>query len=936
MAFYLTDILTRLAEREPKREILHLLFADRPTESITASQLDRDARQIAATLEEQGVAPGEILPLVFDHSYELIAAFWGAIYLGAVPTILPYLSAETRTKDYFVKVQRLAQFVHAEAIVTSQDLQSYLVDGLANSGCRILTLHPLMNELLTEHMARYPRRAGSNLPYIQFSSGTTGTPKGVMLTHDALLHYLKISAQAQLLSTQDVCVGWLPLYHDMGLVNQILSPFFNGYPGVLMSPTDWLRQPQRLFEAIHKYRGTVTWMPNFAFRYCARRVRDEQLVGLDLSSWRLIGNGSEPVQSQDLQAFADRFGPYGVRPDALRVSYGLAEHVAGLTFSRQNAVPEVDWVSEKELGQQKALRMEPHTSGSRPIVSCGFPMSSVSVRIVNDAGEDLPEREVGNVLVSSPCVFSGYYLLPEESARVMSEGWFNTEDLGYLANGQLYICGRKKDLIIVGGRNIHPTQLEAIVESCVGQQCRFAAAFGVPNLDLGTEMPVVVCEMRELPDDATRARLQQEIREQVQQSLQLFVSDVYWVKPGWILKTTSGKINRRANRDKYLEAQAQPQLDAAPHPNITIAPAYVSDTERQLIRIWQRLFKQTTIQTDDNFFALGGDSLLAVQMMLEIENQFQSFLSEAILIQAPTISRLAAVLDRSKQPAMGQLPIPLQPVSAQSRHPIFYCVHNLGGGLLTYKPLVEALGAAQPVYGLQPPGLNGELKSYDTIPEMALHFVEAIKRMQPHGPYYVGGHSFGGIVAFEIVCQLTRIGERVELLALFDTAAPLENVQAAGVTHRLRSAIYFGNNLPYWLRDYVRTGRYKIRSDNRRVLGLFSKQLLRFSGGKAELTAQDVISDVSLVPARHLSIAEKQMAALYQYLPTPYNGRLVLFRTKVRSLQSPERDMGWQRLTTGPLEIQFVAGSHSTMLTEPNVHDLAAKLSTYLVTNAHA
>ncbi len=930
---YLTDLVTRAAASDPDREIWHLLFADRPTQTITARQLDRDAGQIAASLEEQGVKPGAILPLVFDHSYELVAAFWGAMYLGAVPTILPYLSNATRSKGYLTHLRRLIEFVHARTVLTTPESKPYLEQGLVDSACNVLTLPPLTDTSWSEANARFPQHNASDLPYIQFSSGTTGAPKGVMQTDAALLHYLNVSSTGQAATPEDVGVGWLPLYHDMGLVNQILKPLFVGYPSVFMSPADWLRQPERLFEAIHAYRGTVTWMPNFAFRYCVRRIRDEQLAGLDLSSWRILGNGSEPVQAQDLDAFAERFAPYGFRKNALTIGYGLAEHIAGMCWTPHDRAPEIDWVSEKGLEEHKAAPVGPHAAGSRPIVSCGYPMSTVSVRIVNEQGQELPERRVGQVFVSSPCLFSGYYLLPQESDRVLRDGWLNTEDLGYLADGQLYICGRKKDLMIIGGRNLHPTHLEAIVEPIVGKECRYVAAFGVPNPDLGTETPVVVCEMRELPpDEIAHNLLQRKIREQVQESLDLFVSDVYLVEPGWIVKTTSGKINRTANRAKYLaeqpeRAQTAPSLTATSDPRTNLTP-----TQYKLLGIWQRLFKQTDIRVTDNFFHLGGDSLLGVQMMLEIEQQFGRTLSEAVLVQSPTISALATILDGDPHSISASQLVPLQPVTPQSQHPIFFGVHGLGGGLLMYKSLVHALGPAQPFYGLQPFGADGTLQPYNSIPEMAASYIKAIREIQPHGPYYLGGFCFGGVVAFEMAHRLTLAGERVALLVLFDTSAPLENFKRDGLVDRARFALAFARSVPPWTFDYVRFQLIKLQRDKRRIRRLLGKVLPR-TGRRVELQAQDVISPVSQVPAPTQRVVQAHKAALRKYLPTPYSGRMVLFRTKYPSLETPERDMGWHRLNTAPIDIYTVPGSHDTILHEANVRDVADALRRYLVKN---
>jgi fatty-acyl-CoA synthase len=925
----LNDIVTRLAAHAPDTRIFTFLHPERDPQSITAGQLHRDATQIAAMLHQHGVQREDILPLAFDHSYELVAAFWGAMYLGAVPAILPYVNREAPSQAYAEQVARLARFANAATVVTMGGFRSSLGRGLAGTACRILALPSPLTDGPAPN-APWCAADPSDTPYIQFSSGTTGSPKGVVQSHAALLHYLQVSSSDLALTPDDVTVGWLPLYHDMGLVNQILQPLFFPHHSVLMSPAAWMSEPHRLLRAIHDFRGTISWMPNFAFRYCTRRIRYEQIAGIDLSSWRVAGNASEPVLLEDVQSFAARFAAHGLRGSALTVSYGLAEHVAGLTWTPHDRAPDVDWVREDGLEERRALPAEPHSVGSRPIVSCGNPLPTVAVRVVDGAAREVAEREIGEVLARSPLVFRGYYLMPDESALTLQDGWLRTGDLGYIADGQLYVCGRQKDLIIVGGRNIYPNHLEAIAASVLGEQGRFAAAFGVPNPHLGTEMPILVCEMREVPDEAVGVRLQQEIRERIERTSQLYVGDVHLVDRGWIVRTTSGKINRAATRGKYLAEKRHTESKAVRAHDVPRTSAGASATERRLIAIWETVFARAPIHREDDFFALGGDSLLAALLTLAIEEHFQCSLPPTALLEAPTISGLARVLERPPAPVANDILVPLRPANPSPRRPVFFCVHGLGGGVLDYRPLSDALGAEQPFYALQAPGFDGTDTIGASLEAMAARYVQAVKAFQPEGPYHLGGYCFGGVVAYEMARQLTEAAETVSLVAILEGYAPIANAHGSWAWREWQLAVNFVREMPYWLRDYLRLGRLRMQARNRRLIRVAKKRLMRLAGWRVEVRLDDVLDHFPSRPAHVQKVLESHLAAAHRYAPTPYAVRVVLFRTPHRLLQAPEQDMGWSRLSTEPVDVQMIAGSHATILQEPHVRVLAAKLKAFL------
>ncbi len=368
------------------------------------------------------------------------------------------------------------------------------------------------------------------------------------------MSYLPMSLQ---FGENDVSVGWLPLFHDMGLVTQILMPLLIGARSVVLTPAHWVRRPSTLLRAVHRHQGTMTWMPNFAFNHCVRYIRDEELEGCDLASWQILGSGSEPVQWDTLQAFATRFASYGFNPAALMVGYGMAENVVGVSNTPSSSFPRREWVSVKEeCGVLRAESVPDDTDGARLVVSCGLIFRGTRAAILDDEGNVLPDRHIGEIALQSSSLFSGYHQQPGLTEQVLRDGWYHTGDLGYLADGELYVYERKSDIIIVGGQNIRPYDIEQAARSIMDGKGE-VVAFGVADPLLGTESPIVVCESRgRLADEEQRA-IKRQIRQAVLQALDIVLGDVRLVPRGWVIKTTSGKIARSANQKKYLDEQVR-------------------------------------------------------------------------------------------------------------------------------------------------------------------------------------------------------------------------------------------------------------------------------------------------------------------------------------------------------------------------------------------
>jgi acyl-CoA synthetase (AMP-forming)/AMP-acid ligase II len=343
----------------------------------------------------------------------------------------------------------------------------------------------------------------------------------------------------------------------MGLIAGFVMPVMRRVPLVLMSPFEWVRAPYRLPQAVARYRGTLSWLPNFAFNFCAQKVRDRDLEGVDLSSWRAVINCSEPMRWESHAAFQARFAPYGLPPGALATCYAMAENVFAVTQGGIEAPVTVDEVDRPALISDRIAR--PAQAGlaeTIKLLSAGRPLANTQVRVVDEQRQDLPERRVGEIALRSNCMLSGYYNRPDLSAQVFYDGWYLTGDLGYLAEGELYVTGRKKDLIIVGGKNVHPQDLEALASEVPGVHPGRVVAFGVFNTDLGTEDVALVAEA-DTPDEAERQQLAEAIRQRINRGSDVAVRVVHMVGPRWVLKTSSGKVARAANREKYL-AETQP------------------------------------------------------------------------------------------------------------------------------------------------------------------------------------------------------------------------------------------------------------------------------------------------------------------------------------------------------------------------------------------
>lgn len=558
----LTQSIIQRAQTDPAHRALVFMSDDGRVEHISAARFHTEASQYALALQASGVQENDLVILVLQHSQTLLFAFWGAMYLGAIASIFPYLTEKLDPAIYLEQVRQLVTHSKARAVITFPKFKGELTALLAEAGATVLSTADI-SQAQTDlpRTALWPAFSADKIAFLQHSSGTTGLQKGVALSHRSVLNQIHAYSEAIQLNAQDVVVSWLPLYHDMGLIAGFVMPLVCGAPLVLMSPFKWVRDPKVLMQAIHKQRGTLCWLPNFAYNHSARTIRPRDMEGIDLSSMRAFINCSEPVHLDSHRVFLNKFGPYGLREQALSTCYAMAENTFAVTQHPAGEQAHVDWVNTRALQEQRlaqpapeAASEQPGSTGSTPMVSCGFPISGTQICVMDELGRRLPDRRVGEIALRSDCMLSGYYLRPEVTAQALRDGWYYTGDMGYIADGALYITGRKKDLIIVGGKNIYPQDLEAIANITPGIIPGRSVAFGLYDESLGSENIVVVCEVENgaYSDDEYKA-IEMDLRRRVVQRSEVALTDVRLVGERWLIKTSSGKISRSANRDKYVK-----------------------------------------------------------------------------------------------------------------------------------------------------------------------------------------------------------------------------------------------------------------------------------------------------------------------------------------------------------------------------------------------
>jgi 1-acyl-sn-glycerol-3-phosphate acyltransferase len=547
----LSEALWVRAAAEPDRPHVYLREDDGSESTITYRRLQRGAAEIAAGLAARGVRAGDTIGLMLPTGFDFLRCFQGILLARAVPVpIYPPLRLD-RLEEYARRQSAILADAGVTLLVTIPKAMG--IGALLQAG--IPSLREVVSpDDLAEPGASWgrPECVGSDLAFIQYTSGSTGSPKGVALTHENLLANIRgIAAGIELLPT-DVGASWLPLYHDMGLIGSWLFCMTHGVPIAIQSPLAFLARPERWLWTIHQRRATLSAAPNFAYELCVRKIPDAALEGLDLSSWRCAFNGAEPVNPETLDRFARRFAKYGFRREALTPVYGLAENSVALAVPPMGRGPKVDLVARAPFAsERRAVPAADDDKHALKFVAVGRALPLHEIRIVDEAGQDVAERLVGRLIFRGPSMMAGYHNQPAATAAVTVHGdWIDSGDLAYSAAGEIYVTGRIKDLIIKGGRNLVPQEIEEVASTVDGVRKGCVAAFGVAHKELGTETLVVAAETR-ATEAAARDALVAAVNEKVADAVGVPPDRVVLVPPGSIPKTSSGKIQRNATRELY-------------------------------------------------------------------------------------------------------------------------------------------------------------------------------------------------------------------------------------------------------------------------------------------------------------------------------------------------------------------------------------------------
>jgi len=550
----LTEMLDNHAMESPER--VHIQLYDDECEAggagvtLTYGQLRDGARRVAAGLVNAGINPGDAVALMLPTGEDYFLAFFGILYAGGVPVPIYPPARISLISDHIRRHFGILGNCRARALIISADARE--VATLLKGGVETIRTVATVADLATDgEIPPLPANAPGDITFIQFTSGSTGQPKGVVLSHDNLLANVRTMGRALRATPDDVFVSWLSLYHDMGLIGAWFGSLYHGVKLVIMSPLRFLARPERWLHAVHRFGGTITASPNFGMELCLKRIGDEKLDGLDLSSLRALCNGAEPISPVTIERFMERFAAHGFRRAAMMPVYGLAECSVGLTFPPLDRGPRIDRIDRDALAQKAEARVAAEgDEAALAVVGCGLALPGHHVRIVDAMGNELPERHEGRLQFLGPSATSGYLRNPEATAALMDGIWLNSGDMAYMADGEVFITGRAKDMIIIAGRNIYPQELEDAVGEIEGVRGGNVAVFASPDPAGGTERLVVLAETRRF-DETTQARITREI-EALAMDLTAHPPDaVVLSRPNTVLKTSSGKIRRAACREAY-------------------------------------------------------------------------------------------------------------------------------------------------------------------------------------------------------------------------------------------------------------------------------------------------------------------------------------------------------------------------------------------------
>ena len=654
MSFTIVDSIIEHAQSRPEAiAFQYLSDLEQTPHELTYQGLLQEAGAIALLLGKIA-APGDRIMLFFPPGMAYIKAFYGCLLAGMVAVPL-YPPRRNSKSDRLIKVAQSCRSV--VALTTLSELALVRAAWQEQNGLGLQLDFHATDGIVFDENAPFVRPATNPdaIAFLQYTSGSTGTPKGVMVSHQNIIANVRHLSTMSTGNSADVFVNWLPLFHDLGLITAVLWPVYLGAISILMAPAVFVREPLIWLKAITRYRGSMCGAPNFAYDLCVSKIADRDLAGLDLSSWRVAYNAAEPVRAGTLEAFQSRFAACGLPPAAFYPAYGMAEATVLITGGNAAAVPPMLVANKQKLAEKQLCLVEPGHEQATRIVACGNALAPHQVCIVDpESCTALPDGKVGEIWFAGPSVSPGYWQLDELNQQTFDQkiagndsgtGFLRTGDLGVMWQGELYVTGRIKDLIILRGRNYYPQDIELSVAGAHPAIREGAiAAFAVTGHAL--ERLVVVAEIERehfrsiAPDEVIHA-----IRKQVAQDHDITPDQVILLKPYRIPQTSSGKIQRRQTRQMLLDGELELIADSNNAPRRSmVAPR--TTTEQVVHTVWRTVLKNDDLCIHDHFFEVGGDSMAAIDMAAQLSAHFAGTTLESIQLQDyPTVATFAGLLD---------------------------------------------------------------------------------------------------------------------------------------------------------------------------------------------------------------------------------------------------------------------------------------------------
>lgn len=933
------EILRERYEQTPNAPLSTFLDTKgKVVRTLTYKILVERAMACAVSLRDKGVKPGDRVALVYPpDTDEFLVGFFGCLIAEAIA--VPVACPDPRKLD--IEIPRFAHLMNdcdCRVALTTRVYHAIALAGRAWSQITNLTADtkvkwPKLTWLRTDGLSplaptsRQPitTPSANTIAYLQYTSGSTSDPKGVMITHGNVLHNVEFIRVQTEVSGSSVLVGWVPLFHDMGLVGGPLTALYCGAHMVFFSPMSFLQNPQLWIKAMHQYRATHTESPNFGYEFLLRNLDAAALKGVDLSSLRYTLFGGEVMRPRTFERMAERLHSTGFRAQTMTNIFGAAEGTLFLAGGGLKHVPMLSVATQTLELNRRAVPQSPDLRSTTTLIGCGIPTANCDFRIVDPSNHRLlPEREVGEIWLSSPSVSQGYWGRTAEQndaifkARVAHDPaplrtYLRTGDLGFIEQGVLYICGRLKEMMIFSGRNIHPMDIELCAmtaHSSLRQGC--VVAFSVEEQE--QEKLILVAELKSSADASAAKEAAAAIARVLSDQHSLACKAVVLVRSGTLPKTSSGKLQRYRAREEFLNqrltvvyAQYSDQDAVSNLPSETVATpdllgdelftGDVASTRYWLQRLIAMVLRVTPaeVSTTTSFAMFGIDSPQALTMTSRISTYIGYKLAPAMLYEHPTIDTLAFYLC-SQASQQDRILMQLQKGDVRL-HPNVFCVHPVGGSAMAYLGLVAALPAQIPVYAF---GNEGNEVPADDVTTMARHYVKVMRTVQPSGPYFLLGYSFGGTVVYEMARQILSEGGEIGGVFMIDAPAPLYRDDAPGANiaesetyaNFLETAI-FNRLVPDQLNDEERE-KFRVRIDQ----------------NQAALSRYRINANASPRPRVKMFRARDE---------APY------LRDSSRHPAFDRPDFGWEEASPGSvIKVTMVPGDHFSVMHEPT--ELAAQL----------